>query len=407
MADEPVRTSEADPVANQKLKQAQRKALDDMAKRGITGFTDTAGRQWRLDAYAEMATRTAVGRAQVAGTLARLRAQNMDLVIVSDHRGACKVCAPWESKVLSISGVGFPHTAKTGDGKTVKVAGSIVEAHSAGLQHPTCRHSLTAFIPGLTTPPPPRDSPTDGNERRATERKKQEAARQARRQEAARTGKAPKPTASGGAGSGKPPARPPTPTFGDDSGDDIKPGAWEAARQIRVRMEHIEERVTGDVVDVARAVGGRTARLDTKFKELESIGRKLSLKTRLDQVGITDTVDDALRYTIVLDDIEYVTGYRAAIIELRAKGFEIERDSPTRWRPTGYKGINVKVTDRSGETFEVQFQTPDSLQASDDTHGWYEEWRKADTQPERKAELERLINERYALVSIPPGMEQV
>ena len=50
---------------------AARNALTHFADRGIVPFRDTAGRRWALESYAEMATRTAVGRAQVAGTLDR------------------------------------------------------------------------------------------------------------------------------------------------------------------------------------------------------------------------------------------------------------------------------------------------------------------------------------------------
>lgn len=127
-------------------RQAAQRVLDQFANRGVTGFVDTAGRSWQLDAYAEMATRTAVSRAQVAGSLDRYLADGNDLVIVSDSPQECRWCRPWEGKVLSITGATPAGTSVGG----FTVAGSVGAAQSAGLQHPNCRHSLGAFVPGIT-----------------------------------------------------------------------------------------------------------------------------------------------------------------------------------------------------------------------------------------------------------------
>src|ERR1039457_2800917 len=37
-------------------RQAAQKIIDDLSDRGLTGFTDSAGRNWSLDRYADMAT---------------------------------------------------------------------------------------------------------------------------------------------------------------------------------------------------------------------------------------------------------------------------------------------------------------------------------------------------------------
>ena len=166
--------------------QARRKALDDFAKRGITGFTDKAGRRWRLDRYAEMATRTATGRAQVAGTLDRLVDDHRDLVIVSDHSGTCRVCAPWEAKVLSITGASTGRTTD-GDGRQVAIAGTVADAQAAGLQHPSCRHALTSWTPGLTVAPDPVEPSTEGDDRRRARQAEDEKRRLAARRKAAGT----------------------------------------------------------------------------------------------------------------------------------------------------------------------------------------------------------------------------
>jgi minor capsid protein 2 len=136
-------------------RQAAQAALDRLASRGITGFRDQRGRRWDVVSYAEMAMRTATGRAAIEGHLDRLSAAGLDLVIVSDAPQECPLCRPWESKVLARTGAaGVVQVANvlTGRPMRVHVAGTVATARAAGLFHPSCRHSLSAFLPGLTHP---------------------------------------------------------------------------------------------------------------------------------------------------------------------------------------------------------------------------------------------------------------
>lgn len=163
--------------------QAAQRALDRFADRGITGFVDSAGRKWELEAYTEMATRTAVGRAQVAGALDRFQSSGRDLVIVSDATQECEVCRRWEGKVLSISG-DTPTGTRTGG---FTVAGTVAEAQRAGLHHPNCRHRLGAFIPGLTERMTDTEDP-EGDAQRQEQRRLERGVRYWKRREAVAVG---------------------------------------------------------------------------------------------------------------------------------------------------------------------------------------------------------------------------
>lgn len=119
--------------------QAAQSALDRFAQSGVSGFVDTAGRSWSIETYAEMATRTAVGRAQVQGALDRFSDAGYDLVIVSDASGECELCRPWEGQILSQTGdtPGYP---------------TVIDATASGLFHANCRHGLGLYVPGVTEP---------------------------------------------------------------------------------------------------------------------------------------------------------------------------------------------------------------------------------------------------------------
>jgi hypothetical protein len=112
-----------------------------------------------MASYAEMAVRSATGRAAIQGHTDRLQVMGEQLVIVSSAPLHCPLCAPWEGEILAIEGGGGPHTLMlphaTEDRRTVAVhvAGSLTEARAAGLQHPNCRHSVSLYLPGVTTRP--------------------------------------------------------------------------------------------------------------------------------------------------------------------------------------------------------------------------------------------------------------
>lgn len=141
-------------TGSQTRRDAAQSALDRFAGRGLTAFTDTSGRNWTMETYTEMAVRTSAGHAAVQGHVDQLQAAGLDLVVVSDAPRECPLCRPWEGKVLSlgrgVSGSIEVESATTGRPVVVRVAGTLDEARRAGFQHPNCRHSVSAYLPGAT-----------------------------------------------------------------------------------------------------------------------------------------------------------------------------------------------------------------------------------------------------------------
>ena len=136
-------------------RKATQDALNGFAARGIDGFTDKAGRTWHIDTYAEMATRTGAAHSLRTAYEGELIARGEDLVIVTGNTYTCRLCAPWQDKVLSLTGLYPAGTHRlpsaVGDGYvTVHVAGTLEEARAAGLHHPNCTHSEGLYLPGAT-----------------------------------------------------------------------------------------------------------------------------------------------------------------------------------------------------------------------------------------------------------------
>lgn len=133
-------------------------ALAEFANQGITGFVDKTGRKWELASYVEMAVRTTTANIMIDAHADRIQSAGVRLVMVSDAPYECEKCKPWEGKILEIGGPKGPHevTVKRAGERgsiTVRVAGSLDEARSKGLFHPNCRHSISAYLPGVTRTP--------------------------------------------------------------------------------------------------------------------------------------------------------------------------------------------------------------------------------------------------------------
>ena len=93
-----------------------------------------------------MCLRTANHRATLLGEGKKRDEYGIHTVVVSAHANTCKMCEPWQGKVL-IDDV-FSHGTKL-DGDYPLLS----KAVTAGLLHPNCRHSITTFFPGITNLP--------------------------------------------------------------------------------------------------------------------------------------------------------------------------------------------------------------------------------------------------------------
>lgn len=137
----------------QTTRTAQAAAWQDLIRRGAPTFIDKAGRRWNTATYVEMATRTAARRAWNAQHEQTLVDNGTDLVSVVVGSDACQSCAQWAGKVLRIGQgpagrMAIPSAVGSGT-VTVTVAGTLEQARDQGWQHPNCRCTTVAFIPGL------------------------------------------------------------------------------------------------------------------------------------------------------------------------------------------------------------------------------------------------------------------
>lgn len=134
---------------------ARKAALQEFLERGVTGFTDIAGRNWRIGTYAEMATRTAVTRAYTDAKVAAANQVGIDLFSILGGNQACSHCAPWFGKILATSGQAGPRWVRHAfrdEMILVDVAGTLADWRASGAGHPNCTCVPVEYLPGFRIP---------------------------------------------------------------------------------------------------------------------------------------------------------------------------------------------------------------------------------------------------------------
>lgn len=89
-----------------------------------------------LEAYVNMITRTVLTETENQAIITHLKANDKDLVKMSSHPTSCKICAPLQGRVYSISGTSTEYPP-------LKIAFSGNHANI----HPNCRHYLIPYEP--------------------------------------------------------------------------------------------------------------------------------------------------------------------------------------------------------------------------------------------------------------------
>lgn len=126
-------------------------ATKDFLKQGINSIKYADGKNVNIASYAEMCLRTANHRAKLLGEGSKRDEWGVHLVVVSAHANTCKMCEPWQGRVL-IDDV-FSHPSKEYIETYRKKYKLLSEAIKIGLMHPNCRHNLVTYFEGITTLP--------------------------------------------------------------------------------------------------------------------------------------------------------------------------------------------------------------------------------------------------------------
>ena len=165
-------------------------------------------------------------------------------------------------------------------------------------------------------------------------------------------------------------------------------------------MERVE------AADPARRLAGLEHMLKGEDRLKEKIADEMTAKPELTMSKAVDTVVDAVRFTFTYSPQRYAEGTLADVERVKAEGFELVK-LKNLWTDDQYKGINSQWRrPETGLRFEVQFHTPESLDAKELTHKAYERIRSTDS-PEERREMKAYQRQVNALLVTPPGTAEI
>ncbi|MGH0741963.1 phage minor capsid protein [Bacillus paranthracis] len=122
-------------------RQAIKESLRKWADKGLPALVDKARKKWSPEAYLTMVTRSTVNNVANESQFAHMDSLGSDLIEVSSHNGARPLCAPFQGRIYSRSGMSkkYPAWSTTSYGE------------KAGLLGVNCRHVTFPFVEGMST----------------------------------------------------------------------------------------------------------------------------------------------------------------------------------------------------------------------------------------------------------------
>jgi hypothetical protein len=214
--------------------------------------------------------------------------------------------------------------------------------------------------------------------------------------------------------------RPKADAAAGSKGKELDACARAEAKELIRRAEEEEPRVTRLIRQVAFGRRGKPKGLEFKIKSEESLARKIRDGAAEKPMGMVDPsaaareeadqINDALRYTIIL---EPDGSYGRLFAEIGEK-MQLYKYTPVvsknYWeKSTVYKGINMifRTPGVSSMGFEVQLHTDDSFATKQLNHHEYEDVRAVGTTPEQKKALNNTMEQRWDAVQVPEGFFSV
>ena len=142
--------------------------------------------------------------------------------------------------------------------------------------------------------------------------------------------------------------------------------ADEADRHILPALRRIE------AADPDRQLAGLEHMVKGEDRLKEKLADVMLVRDALTARQALDKIPDAVRFTLTYSAERYTEGVLTDVDRLKAEGFELLK-LKNLWHSDQYKGINSQWRrPETGTRFEMQFHTPESLDAKELTHEAYE-----------------------------------
>ena len=180
------------------------------------------------------------------------------------------------------------------------------------------------------------------------------------------------------------------------------------SKRILDKISRVEPKITSDMQRIA---GNNTlAGLEFRKKTADSLTRKIITDSQTENISLAEAaskINDALRYTTILNVDTFAKDYLSMKQRLIKEGFEIVKVKNT-WLTDGpYKGVNT-VIKKYGISFEMQYHTQESFDLKNGPlHELYEKRRLPSTTKAEKYKLDNKMLELSKTLKVPKNIERV
>lgn len=173
-------------------------------------------------------------------------------------------------------------------------------------------------------------------------------------------------------------------------------------------------KITNDVTTAAKHTNAKMYGLEHKLKTKDSISRKINKNSIEDNISITESakdIKDAVRFTTISSEKDFVKNYKSIKRELESKGYKETRCKNYfqmfKEGKVKHKSVQCNFATKDGYEFEIQFQTPASQDAKDKKVPIYEERRQVGISKKRAKELEKQMEDLALAVPDPPDIHKI
>ncbi|CEE24446.1 Shikimate kinase [Xanthomonas citri pv. citri] len=189
--------------------------------------------------------------------------------------------------------------------------------------------------------------------------------------------------------------------------------AVEAQALLR-RARQMEPQVTDMLQNIAGRHGGQLAGTQHQLKSYSSLQEKLMQRVVLKKQSLEEAaagVNDALRYSVVLEPQDFTAGLRAVLAALDDRGHaRVKLTNQFTAYPPSFKAINVTLRSPAGALWEIQFHTPETFALKERFHDLYKRAHALAVGGASRAEqrtLQAPALEAFKRVASPPGCEEI
>ncbi|WP_239689725.1 XopAD/skwp family type III secretion system effector [Pseudomonas syringae] len=147
------------------------------------------------------------------------------------------------------------------------------------------------------------------------------------------------------------------------------------AQSLLKRARKMEPRVTHMLRRVAESHAGQLADMDHQLKSVGSLKEKLTQQMAVKNKTLEEAVagvNDALRYSVVLDPQDFTAGLRGVLASLDDQGHvRVKLNNLFAKHQPAFKSVNVTMRSPEGALWEIQFHTPDTFRLKEQFHDLY------------------------------------